>query len=113
MLAVPCPHCLCREYFHLFFPYSEIRFFFLWGDSLIYFLVASVNVHAYRSSLLSPKCVKVARPTLFGYVATREEFEYYTNELFSFLKSGKLKTKIYKIYPLEDVQQAHKVRSLN
>lgn len=60
-------------------------------------------------SKLSPKCVKVARPTLFGYVETREEFEYYTNELFSLLQSGKLKVKIHKIYPLEDVAQCHKV----
>ncbi|KAF4760376.1 hypothetical protein N7455_002434 [Penicillium solitum] len=56
---------------------------------------------------LSPKCVKVARPTLFGYIETREEFEYYTNELFSMLKSGQLKTKIHKIYPLEDIAEVH------
>lgn len=61
-------------------------------------------------SKLSPKCVKVARPTLFGYIETREEFEYYTNELFSLLQSGKLKVKIHKIYPLEDIAQCHKVR---
>ena len=61
---------------------------------------------------LSPKCVKVARPTLFGYIETREEFEYYTNELFSLLKSGQLKTKIHKIYPLEEIAQVHKVRNL-
>jgi NADPH:quinone reductase-like Zn-dependent oxidoreductase len=63
-------------------------------------------------SKLSPKCVKVARPTLFGYIETREEFEYYTNELFSLLKSGQLKTKIHKIYPLEEIAQVHKVRNL-
>jgi NADPH:quinone reductase-like Zn-dependent oxidoreductase len=61
------------------------------------------------SSRLTPKCVKIARPTLFGYIETREELEFYANELFSLIKSGKLKTKIHKIYPLEDVQQAHKV----
>lgn len=60
-------------------------------------------------SKLSPKCVKIARPTLFGYIETREEFESYTNELFSLLKSGQLKTKIHKIYPLEEIAQVHKV----
>ena len=60
-------------------------------------------------SKLSPKCVKIARPTLFGYIETREEFEYYTNELFNLLKSGQLKTKIHKIYPLEEIAQVHKV----
>lgn len=56
--------------------------------------------------------MKVARPTLFGYIETREEFEYYTNELFSLLKSGQLKTKIHKIYPMEDIIQVHKVRGV-
>lgn len=57
---------------------------------------------------LSPKCVKIARPTLFGYIETREELEYYVNELFNLLKSGQLKVKIHKIYPLEQVAQAHR-----
>lgn len=61
------------------------------------------------NSKLSPKCVKIARPTLFGYIETREEFEYYTNELFSLLQSGKLKVKIHKVYPMEDVAQCHRV----
>ncbi|KAJ5746144.1 hypothetical protein N7520_011326 [Penicillium odoratum] len=57
---------------------------------------------------LSPKCVKIARPTLFGYIETREEFEYYTNELFTLLKSGQLKVKIHKVYPMEEIAQVHK-----
>lgn len=60
-------------------------------------------------SKLSPKCVKIARPTLFGYIETREEFEYYTNELFSLLKSGQLKVKIHKVYPMEEIAQVHTV----
>ncbi|KAL4887535.1 hypothetical protein BJY04DRAFT_212570 [Aspergillus karnatakaensis] len=56
---------------------------------------------------LSPKCLKVARPTLFSYIETREEFEYYINELFELLKSGDLKVKIHKVYPLDQVAQAH------
>lgn len=45
---------------------------------------------------------------LFGYIETREELEYYVNELFGLLKSGQLKVKIHKIYPLEQVVQAHR-----
>lgn len=55
------------------------------------------------------KNVKIARPQLFGYIQTREEFEFYTTELFRLLKSGELKTKVYKTYPLEDVAKAHEV----
>lgn len=56
---------------------------------------------------LTPKCVKVARPSLFGYIDTREEFEFYVNELFRLLQSGELKVKIHKVYPLEQAVQAH------
>ncbi len=58
-------------------------------------------------SRLSPKCVKIARPTLFGYIATREEFEQYANELFELLTSGALKVSIHGLYSLADVKQAH------
>ena len=64
------------------------------------------------SSRLSPKCIKLARPTLFGYIATREEFEGYANELFGLLTSGVLKVKIHGLYSLTDVQQAHKASRL-
>lgn len=50
------------------------------------------------------------RTTLFGYIETQEEFNYYTGELFRLLKSGELKTRIHKVYPLEETAQAHIVR---
>lgn len=46
---------------------------------------------------------------LFGYIQTREEFEFYTNELFNLLKSGQLKVRIHKIYPLAEAAQAQSV----
>ncbi|KAK4171983.1 putative quinone oxidoreductase [Triangularia setosa] len=56
---------------------------------------------------LASKCVKIARPTLFGYIATREEFEGYANELFSLLASGELKVKVHGLYSLSEIKQAH------
>ncbi|KAJ5782919.1 hypothetical protein N7457_004693 [Penicillium paradoxum] len=76
--------------------------------TIVWFGNASGPVPPLPLPKLSPKCVKVARPTLFGYIETREEFEFYTNELFSLLKSGQLKTKVHKVYPLEDIAQVHK-----
>jgi len=58
--------------------------------------------------LLATKNIKVVRPVLFNYIATQSEFDYYTSELFRLLESGTLKVQIHKIYPLEDVAQAHK-----
>ncbi|KAH7626106.1 hypothetical protein B0T09DRAFT_293365 [Sordaria sp. MPI-SDFR-AT-0083] len=57
---------------------------------------------------LSPKCVKVARPTLFGYIATREEFESYSRDLFELLTSGALNVHIHGFYSLAEVAQAHR-----
>ncbi|KAK2687860.1 hypothetical protein QWA68_013718 [Fusarium oxysporum] len=62
---------------------------------------------------LSPKCVKIARPTLFGYITTREEFEYYSGQIFDLLQAGKLKVNIHGIYDLEEAQKAHKVLLLS
>ncbi|KAJ5492361.1 Alcohol dehydrogenase superfamily zinc-type [Penicillium expansum] len=76
--------------------------------TIVWFGNASGPVPPLPLARLTPKCVKVARPSLFGYIQTREEFESYTNELFGLLKSGQLKTKIHKIYPLEDIAQVHK-----
>ncbi|EPS32591.1 hypothetical protein PDE_07551 [Penicillium oxalicum 114-2] len=75
--------------------------------TVVWFGNASGPVPPLPLQKIAPKCVKVARPMLFGYIETREEFEFYTNELFSLLKSGQLKTKIHKIYPMEDIVQVH------
>lgn len=51
--------------------------------------------------------MKLMRPTLFTYLATREELETYSNELFGLLLSGKVVVDIHKVYPLKEVGQAH------
>ncbi|EEA28445.1 NADPH:quinone reductase [Talaromyces marneffei ATCC 18224] len=69
---------------------------------------ASGPVPAFPIQLLAPKCIKIARPMVNGYLVEREEYEYWANQLFDLLKSGELKVKINKIFPLAEVQQAHK-----
>ena len=58
---------------------------------------------------LAAKNVKLIRSTLFNYVHTREELEHFSNELFQMMAQDHFKMQIHKVYPLEDVQQAHKV----
>ena len=58
---------------------------------------------------LGAKNAKVLRPTLFNYIATREEFEQYTNELFDFIIKDKMDVRIHKLYDLENVATAHEV----
>ncbi|PGH01780.1 hypothetical protein AJ79_07828 [Helicocarpus griseus UAMH5409] len=75
--------------------------------TVVFFGNASGPVPPFNIQLLAPKNLKVMRPTLFPYIQTQEEFDHYTEELFGLLKSGQLKAKIHKVYPLEEVAQAH------
>lgn len=47
------------------------------------------------------------RPTLFSYIAKREDLDRSAGELFDVIQSGKVKTSIRQRYPLADVAQAH------
>lgn len=58
---------------------------------------------------LAAKNIKIARPTLFNYIYTREEFEHYTKELFQMMSRDKFNVRIHEIYPLEEVARAHNV----
>ena len=58
---------------------------------------------------LSAKNAKIARPTLFNYLFTREEFEGYANELFKMMIEDKFNVKIHEVYPVQDVARAHNV----
>ena len=49
----------------------------------------------------------MARPTLFNYIFTRDEFETYTNELFDFVLKDKMDVSIHEVYPLSEVARAH------
>jgi len=58
---------------------------------------------------LSAKNVKVARPTLFNYIYTREEYEKYAGELWRLMVHEKFDVRVHKTYPLKDVAQAQQV----
>lgn len=64
----------------------------------------------YLRRKLSAKNVKVARPVLFNYIYTRQEFEHYSNELWKMMIEKKFAVRIHEIYPLRDVARAHTVR---
>lgn len=48
------------------------------------------------------------RSTVMNYIVTREELEYYANDLLDLIKNGKLNIKIHKIYDLKDAATAHR-----
>jgi NADPH2:quinone reductase len=56
--------------------------------------------------LSSKGSLYVTRPTLWHYVATREELEWRANEVLNWVKSGDLKLRMEHVYVLEDAGQA-------
>ena len=55
---------------------------------------------------LSPKNVRLMRPTLFNYLATREEFEHWSNELFEEIVRSNIDVRIHEVYPLSEAKRA-------
>jgi NADPH:quinone reductase-like Zn-dependent oxidoreductase len=74
--------------------------------SLISFGNASGAVPPVTIARLSAKNARLMRPTLFNYVATREEFETYSNELLQFVADGKINVRVHEVYPLSEVKRA-------
>jgi NADPH2:quinone reductase len=50
----------------------------------------------------------VTRPSLFNYIATREELVARSSDLFTMIAAEKLKLRIEHVYPLAEAQQAHR-----
>ena len=58
--------------------------------------------------MIQPKSLYFTRPTMFHYLATKNELNEGADKLFKKISLGKIKIKIFKKYQLEDVVQAHK-----
>ncbi|KAG0086162.1 NADPH:quinone reductase, partial [Podila epicladia] len=56
---------------------------------------------------LAEKNIRLMRTTLFQYLTTREEFETLSSELLQLVAENKLEFAIHKVYPIQDVKQAH------
>jgi len=50
----------------------------------------------------------LTRPSLIHYIATRQELEQRSSDIFNMILAGKLRLRIGHIYKLEEVQQAHR-----
>jgi NADPH2:quinone reductase len=55
---------------------------------------------------LSAKNIKLLRPTLFNYIATREELQTAAKELWNFIEKDGLNVRIHDEYPLSDIVRA-------
>ena len=66
--------------------------------------VANIDV----KKIIQPKSLYFTRPTMFHYLATKNELKEGADKLFKKISLGKIKIEIFKKYQLEDVVQAHK-----
>jgi NADPH2:quinone reductase len=75
--------------------------------TLISFGNASGAVPPISIACLAPKNIKLMRPQLFAYLATREESQKWWSEVFDLLSEKVIDLHIHKIYDLKDAKQAH------
>ncbi|MFL6740785.1 MAG: quinone oxidoreductase family protein [Sphingomicrobium sp.] len=70
---------------------------------------ASGPVDSFPPAVLAQKgSLFLTRPTLFSYIASRDELETAANDLFAVVESGQVKVEVKQRYPLEDAAQAHR-----
>ncbi|KAI9883501.1 MAG: hypothetical protein M1823_004718 [Watsoniomyces obsoletus] len=75
--------------------------------SLVSFGNASGEVEPLRIRTLAPKNIKLSRPYLPGYIATRDAYEGYMTELFNWMVQSQMRVTTGGIYALEDAAKAH------
>jgi len=70
---------------------------------------SSGPVPAFDPALLAQKgSLFLTRPSLAQYAATREELLWRAGDLFNWIKSGELKLRIEKTFPLREAAEAHR-----
>jgi NADPH2:quinone reductase len=70
---------------------------------------ASGPAPAVEPLLLSQKgSLFLTRPTLAYYISTREELEWRSRDIFTWIAEGKLTLRVDTVYPLKDAAQAHR-----
>lgn len=72
------------------------------GGTICTFGNASGPVPAFSPLKLSPKCLKVTRPTLFPFIARPEDFKRHADEVSRLAQQGVLKFKVHKVYPFSE-----------
>jgi NADPH:quinone reductase len=76
---------------------------------LVLFGAASGPVPPFDPIVLSQRgSLFLTRPSLAHYIATREELERRSGDVFRMILGGKLKLRIGHVYPLRDAAQAHR-----
>ena len=68
-------------------------------------MIEKLNMH----QTFNPKSLFYTRPNLMNYILNRKELTECSNKLFEKMRSGKVKTNIFKKIHLEEAQKAHEI----
>ncbi|KAJ1679720.1 hypothetical protein EV182_001465 [Spiromyces aspiralis] len=74
---------------------------------LIVFGNASGKPDPVDISILAKGNITLMRPQLYGFIATKEEFDEVTDQVFKLIEAGHLTIEVFKEYPLADAAKAH------
>ncbi|KAJ3214474.1 NADPH:quinone reductase [Clydaea vesicula] len=75
--------------------------------TLLSFGNASGKVDDIDIMKLVPNAIRLMRPTLYQFLNSKEDFQYLAKPLLNMVEKQQVKVNIHKIYPLEDIKQAH------
>jgi NADPH2:quinone reductase len=76
---------------------------------MVSFGQSSGPVAPFAPNLLAQKgSLYLTRPTLYNYVASRQQLEQSAGELFDIVSSGKVKVEVQQRFPLADAAEAHR-----
>lgn len=75
---------------------------------MVLFGQSSGPVPAFDPTILNPRgSLYLTRPTLAHYIATREELLGRATDVFDAIRSGQLRVRVSRTYPLQDAAEAH------
>jgi len=57
--------------------------------------------------VLTPRCARLSRPSLFPHISTRQELDEIAGNLLDAMKQGIVSVDIDQTYPLTEAAQAH------
>ncbi|EPY52031.1 NADPH quinone oxidoreductase/ARE-binding protein [Schizosaccharomyces cryophilus OY26] len=77
------------------------------GGTFVSYGNASGKIESIPLSMITSKCIKVVRPTLFGYLDSEETFDRYTSKLWEEILKNKLNIAIHHTWKLEEAKEAH------
>jgi NADPH:quinone reductase len=78
------------------------------NGSLVSYGTSSGAVPLFSIARLSAKNIKLMKPSVFGYIETRDEFQSSTKELFDLIVKHNLHPIVHEVHPLEEIAKAHR-----